>query len=440
MKIHSVTNSFYSTKQVRNNNKNIQLSLLKESALPDSFVMNRKNNLNELSFGASPIKLDLGKYANKTTLTGKEAIEIFKKFKSGNYLDLNGVVRSRYDSSIRRQNISFLDKVIETKDKQEFVEYYKELTGFPSLGLVAYKIKDQFKAAAINSEKYLFEKGKHYQSFYEIATMGYDGVSSVERKTALPGSDLDKAYVVIKGCSYSEVADNEVVNEFKEQLWRNTDQRVLSYNHDADSFPKVYSETQIKNLVKAIDKVSAPSLIETIIPGATLISLVIDLLRDKEPPTKYNYDYVDANSHFIRLCKKFPIRGDWDLDSKNPSRENIYSFGFIAEAMYRGEVFKGERDSDLRKSEAIKLLNVSQINALKHASGNKEKYQQREQLAKDFNSWSVDKQFSFVKSLILASCGEKTDFPEYFASNTEDKFLELMRAVGLWYYQLNWIT
>ena len=49
--------------------------------------------------------------------------------------------------------------------------------------------------------------------------MGYDGVSSVAKFKSLPGSDLDKAYITIKGSSYSESIDNDVVNQFKEQLW-----------------------------------------------------------------------------------------------------------------------------------------------------------------------------------------------------------------------------
>lgn len=429
MKIHPITtNSIYYKK---NSNNKIKTSLYttKESALSDSFVAKRQN----LSFGTSPIKLDLGKYSNKPILNGKEAIEIFENFKSGNYLDFNGNVKSLADSKIRIENLSFLDKVIDAQDKKKFIEYYKNLTGFPDLWTVAYKIKEQFTKAVNLSEHQLKNNAPESEKdYYEVLGYGYDGASSISRNTALPGSDLDKAYIILKGHSTNNEINKRIVNEFKGKIWENTDQRVLSYNHDADSFPKIYTDKQVTNLVTNMQLKDYNSLSEKILPPAGLgFNLARLILKPQKPSTNFKNDFVEANSHFIKLCKRFPIAGHWELNTENPTRENIYSFGFILEALKQGEAFKKYDNFWIDSKGVADYINASQIRAIKSGEGNKEKYQQREKLAKGFDSWSIDKQFRFIKSLMLASCGEKTEFPEYFTSNTEDKFMEIMKAVGL---------
>lgn len=421
-----ITNHNYLIKESENK-RSFALPSIKESVVSDSFVLSRKN----VNFTASPVVLDLGKYANKSKLTGKEAIEIFQKFRYGNFLDLNGGAKSFRDSNIRIQNLAFLDKVIDDADKKEFVEYYKKLTGFPCLYDVARSILDQFKTAVLTSENYLKTKGCYKKDYYEVLGYGYDGVSSVARYKALPCSDLDKAYVILRGHPENDYINERVVGEFRAQLWGNTDQRILSYNHDADSFPKVYTDKQVNDLTVAMQISEPRSFIKKVLPPTPMFLLARTILTPQEPSTIYNYDYVKANEYFIKLCKKFPVAGNWDLKMNNLSRENVYSFGFILEALKCGQAFKKYDNYWIDSVGVADYINLSQIRALKAGDGNKEKYDQRDKLVKDFEAWDVDKQFRFIKSLILAGCGEKTEFPEYFASNTEDKFMEIMRAVGL---------
>lgn len=394
-------------------------------------------------FLAAPWRLNLGHLEYAEKISGKEAIDIFEKFKLGNYLDLDGGKESFFNSRIRNNNLSFLDKLKNISDKKEFIDYYKQLTGFPSLENVAYKIKKEFQYAVDRTEKLLKSKYDSYkQKYFDILHVGYDGVSSVAKKKALPGSDLDKAFVIIRGdgesYEYNEYneANEKLVNEFKAQLWENTDQRILSYNHDADSFPKVYTDIQVKSLINEIeykmfiDKISIASKIFP--PFAIAETFAKVLFTPTHPSTTYNNDYVAANSFFIKLCKKFPKKGNWNLDLQNPSRENIYNFGFILEALKWGEDLKTSYDTYVNSSMAANLINVSQIYSLKNSQGYKSKYAAREKLAREFNNWSIDKQLKLIKSLILNSCGEESsDFPEYFTSSESNKFENLMRAVGL---------
>ena len=382
MKVHPiVANHFYTTK-IYDNKFMASLPLKEESVLSDSFIVSEQKKINQFTFGASPIKLDLGKYANKNVLTGKEAIEIFEKFRSGNYLDLNGATKSIFDSRIRLDNLSFLDNVLAQEDKKEFVEYYKTLTGFPDLWTVAYRIKEQFIRAIKASESYLKENAYYSEKdYYEVLGYGYDGASSVSRNKALPGSDLDKAYVILKGHPSDDHINNRIVKDFQAQLWHNTDQRVLSYNHDADSFPKIYTDKQVTDLVFSMQMKDYKSLAERILPPTLSMTIAKFLIKPQELTTDFNNDFVKANSHFIKLCKRYPIVGHWDLNTKEPSRENIYSFGFILEALKRGEAFKKYDNYWIDTKGVADYINASQIKAIRSGEGNKEKYEQRDNLA-----------------------------------------------------------
>lgn len=394
----------------------------------------KSGNNKKISFKAQPWRLDTGSLEYAAKITGKEAVGIFEKFKLGNYLDLDGGANACSNSLIRKNNLSFLDKVKDWTDKNYFVQFYKSLTGFPDLWRVSWKIKEQFQNAVKASECALKARNERCNvSFYDVLGCGYDGVSSVAKNKALPGSDLDKAFVILRGSRTD--SDEKIVNDFKAELWNNTDQRILSYNHDLDSFPKVYTDEQVSVLTEIInDKANDISKFGKAIPPIGIIEVIVRTVLERDnPPEKYNPDYVDANRFFIKLCKKFPKRNNWDLTADNPSRENVYNFGFVLETLKWGEHFMDKYEPwEVENSCAARHLNVSQIYSLRNSTGYKEKYAQREKLEKEFDRWDVDKQFRFIKSLIYSSCGESTgDFPEYFKSSEVSKFNELMKAVDL---------
>lgn len=424
--------------------KNCSFSMKNNSnlfaAVHDIFEYSNKS-ADKISFRGAPYVL---KQPYSHSISAQEGIEYFNSLKLGNYLDLNGRSQEYSDKLIRRENLSFLDKIKTPRAKQDFIDYYKELTGFPNLAEVSGNIKKQFiiacaKAEAINKQK--FPKNAQY---YDIISAGYDGVSSVARNMALPASDLDKAYIILRGCN-SDKENETAVNNFKADLWKNTDQRILSYNHDLDSFPKVYTEKQIMSIYESVngkaqeldldkkDEIPPKGLFDKLFKEKTFKPSKRE--NYKALTKNYNSDYIEANTFFIELASKYKSEHTWEkgLNVKNPSREDIYNAAFVLEAMFKGEILIGKRLFCEKDTSAAGLINLSQIEGIKKLSPMKDKYLLRKRLNTDFESWDVDKKFNFVKECIKASCGDDTEFPEYFKSNTENKFNSLLKKlkVGL---------
>ena len=252
---------------------------------------------------------------------------------------------------------------------------------------------------------------------------GYDGVCSVGRGKAFPGSDIDKAYVIISGTGYNE-QDMDAVKQFKSGIWRNTDQRLLSYNHDEAAFPQVYTSNQIDWLAKFSDMQSkryiSPETID----------------RQAAQMGRYNPNYIDANPYYIELCRTFPKRNNNSVDVYSPSRENIKNVGFTLEAMREGEIFDkfGSSVNDsVHNTETFKLVNLSQLQALKAHSDKKPKRLSRDNLHNEFPTWELGKQYRFVKALIKSACGNNKiftqEFQQYFSKPGQDLFDPLLKAM-----------
>jgi len=353
------------------------------------------------------------------SVTAQQAIKLFDKLKLGNYLDLDGNPNSPSNRRWREYNLSFLDNIADAGEKRKFIEHYKSLTGFPDLQRVSSKVERAFVDAVDKAEEFLQDEYPQNADAYEVLWAGYDGVCSVAKGRAFPGSDLDKAFVVIKG-SGSDYNDDKLLGKFKEHLWKKTDQRILSYNHDVSAFPQVYTLGQVEKLMGAINKKTAGS----ITPG--------DFRKYQGLMRKFDKDYVRANKFFVDLCRKFPRGYDWDLDASNPSREDIYSFGYFLEAFVRGKQLKGSSiPENIKNSDAAKLINVSQLEALKRSNESKSKYNARGDLKKKFDRWSVDEQLKFIKTAIKASCTDNEGYNEYFKSSEDARFKALMDAVGV---------
>lgn len=399
---------------------------------------------NKVSFRGAPWKLnvwDCGVSAYGS-ITAQEAIRLFEKLKLGNYLDIGDDKISYYSNkAIRDANLSFLDRVVSREEKQKFIEYYKQLTGFPNLAETSRKIRNQFIQAVTTSSREL--NSSNYTNKYDIVTAGYDGVCSVGRSKALPGSDIDKAYVILKGGSSWEAED--IVNRFKGRLWENTDQRILSYNHDDAAFPQVYTEEQIKKLVEAADEQIFPTAkVLSRMPVFSASSLATRLLSKNyiksqtnhflELQRSYNSNYVDAAEFYIDLCQKFPRRYSDSIDLKNPSRENIKNLGFVLEAIREGELLIGSRFAlGIDESYIYRFTNLSQLKALKQHGDAKPKRLSRDSLPASFRTWDTDKQYRFIKTLIQGSCANNTDFTyefaQYFSKSGNDPFAPLIKAL-----------
>ena len=368
-----------------------------------------------VSFREQPWRLDpascgVDRYGS---ISAYDGIKLYEKLACGNYLDIgDDKFNYAYCNSIRNSNLEFLDRITSYNEQKKFIDYYTKLTGFPNLYKVSENIKNEFKKAIHKASNDL------WYSKYGIVQAGYDGVCSVGRHKALPGSDIDKAYVIIQGTGNPQ-DDIETVNIFKGGIWNNTDQRILSYNHDDAAFPQVYTMPQIKALV-----IKANTLLD---PG---------IYEQTSQMQFYNENYVQANPYFLRLVKYFNKTGNDRVNVYSPSRENIKNLGFIMESMREGEVFSefGKiTDPLIFSSDIYNYTNLSQLHVLKQYGDRKPKRLARDELAREFPIWNIPKQYRFVKTLIKSSCANNTEFTtefsKYFSKPGQDLFAPLIREI-----------
>lgn len=343
-----------------------------------------------------------------------DAIALYDYFKVGNYLDSSDDDVS-YDSKvIRKNNLAFLDALKSAKDKKQFIENYKNITGFPNLKKVSENIEREF-IVGIKKSSIGLEGG-------ECIAAGYDDSCSVGKRRAFPGSDLDKAFVVIKGSSpFDKEKDKLIVQEFKNRLWNNVDQRILSFNHDI-SFPSIYTSNQIINLVGIIDY----KIRELPINKEYLEDLINNEYLNLEKASAFN----------IAVNQKFPV----NKQSNEITKEDVKNFGYFIESLRDGKYLITSFNADILReqiedSKFFKYSNLAQIRAVKNAvlSGreNKNKIKLRENMASKFESWNIDKQYDFIKSMIKYSCEDQDDFKEYFTNdrNVKEAYKPLLNIV-----------
>lgn len=356
-------------------------------------------NLN-LSFKGTP----------KELLQEGSVIAKYDYLANGSYLDVHDDLFAPQNKEIRRKNLSFLDNISDFY-KEIFIKHFNNVTGFPDLKKVSENIENEF----IRSVEYTSRKLFHKE--FDVIAMGYDATCSVGKRKALPGSDLDKAFIIIRGSDNMFVSDEteaKYVDKFKETLWNITDQRILSYNHDT-SFPNIYTLQQIKKMMHAIEKKT-------------------NLLNVNYNKMKYNVEneYINllkAAEFNIELSELLPARRYESLPAEI-NKETVKNFAYFLEAMRDGLVLKNSKEfkeliKDISCTSFYKYSNVAQMKAMKNAvnSGREQKTKiiLRKNLEQDFNNWSLEKQYRFVKTLIKYSCEDQDDFHEYFSNDINVK-------------------
>ncbi len=430
MKISCITNSRFVLPKRESFNENSRKNQFdfRLNNLPSM----RKNSKKVLSFGNRPWSLEPFYYGipQNGNISGEQAITLYSKLRLGNYLDIGD---DKFDfercNNIRERNLSFLDRVNNPTEKKVFLKYYENLTGFPNLRKVSENIQNEFVNAVEKSEKDL------YYDKYKVLLAGYDGVCSVARGKAFPGSDLDKAYVIIKGTGHPD-DDIESVNQFKGRLWENTDQRILSYNHDEAAFPQVYTKDQIEKLTEAVDAKDRPhrklQIIHQYRSDIDEKQFMV-LERWHGGPVTYYDDYVFANPYWVEYTKQFPRLYDDVVRVNHPSRENIKNIGFVLEAIREGKILKGVQEALNLAWIPFESANLSQLAALKDMKDRKPKRLARDTLSIEFPKWDLDKQFRFVKTLIKSACANNRaftkEFANYFSKPGQDMFAALIKAL-----------
>lgn len=349
-----------------------------------------------VQFKGTPKKMDLSSYY----------INNYDNLKNGSYLDIHDDAFAPQNKEIRQHNLSFLDK-LNKWEKADFVDYYCNLTNFPDLKKVSEKIETEF----INSIQNV--SSSFNEDEYKCIAAGYDTTCSVGKKMAFPGSDLDKAFILIKGSSDLK-KDKTIVEKFKSALWNCTDQRILSFNHDT-SFPTIYTIAQMNYLINVIDMNTR------------------DLSFDKNHLKNIiENEYVDidkAAEYNIEISKKFK-EPSYSERTTNANKEDVKNFAFFIESLRDGKLLIETSELKnikryLAEYDFYNFSNVAQLKAMQNAvnSGKEQKNKiiKRKSLMNDFKNWDTDKKFNFIKTLIKYSCEDADEFSEYFKNDRDIK-------------------
>ena len=335
----------------------------------------------------------------------------YDRLSNGSYLDIHDDAFVPQNKSIREHNLSFLDNINSYNDQREFVSYFKYITKFPRLDVVSENIEKEF----VNSIKKVSRS--FCDSKYDVIAAGYDNTCSVGRRKAFPGSDLDKAFIILRGNSPnygSDKSDKEIVNDFKSKLWAATDQRILSYNHDT-SFPNVMTLKQIRNNILLLDQKIYEMHYDPRHMANNVQEEYIDLMRAAE----FN----------IKIAEKLSKRR-YDDSGECINKESAKNFAYFIESVRDGKKLITSREfnnliSEIKYSPFYKYSNVAQISAIRNAIKDgfefKNKILLRDKLKREFNNWTIPKQFEFIKTLIRYICEDNNEYNEYFKNDRDIK-------------------
>ncbi len=303
---------------------------------------------------------------------------------------------------IRMENFAFLERIPQFL-KKTFVEKFKEFTEFPNISRVSQKINNTFVDNAIAAEN----------SDVKVLLAGYDPVCSIGLKRALPGSDIDKAYIVLGKKENVFKPDDEIIADYKGTLWNNVDQRILSLNNQ-NTFPEVYTLDKMFNTLDVLDRLTLKFGLDK----------DMDYFKQKR---LFDIDPVSAGEFNIRFAKM----------NENGEIPKVYAknFAYFIESVRDGKIaYKADDDilnvinERLNRSPFAVMSNVTQMGAHERQINTgmkdiKKKLRAREHLTDEFAKWSEDDQFNLVKNIVKAvSKDQDNTFDRYFLN--DDNILE----------------
>lgn len=307
------------------------------------------------------------------------------------------------NKQIRDQNYSFLDQLKDTAEKSKFIEYFKNFTGFPSLEDSSQKILGEFDRVLKYVKRFFADDNGN------VLLSGYDRYCSVGLDKAFPGSDLDKGYAIFEGPSSGTLFTGKAFSEnIKGIIWNNIDNRLMSVNHCA-AFPNVISALEVKINMDKFDTYAS-----TFVNDDNLIQYKLIRMNCPNP--------ISASKFNIWLSELLPTRQD-KVDAKN--------FAYIIEAIRDGNTINRDRDftwmfyDEMNRSAFSWCSNITQAyqmeQKLMYGDVVKHKLKAREEAAKNFNSWSIDRQYELVKDIIRSMSGDSKnpEFKDLFHSRVD---------------------
>ena len=300
---------------------------------------------------------------------------------------------------IRTENFSFLDK-IPVYLRGKFVELFKSITSFPNLKFSSARIENEFIQQIRIADN----------PQVKAVMAGYDPVCSVGLNKAFPGSDIDKAYIVLDKRYNSGVPDSELVARYKGSLWNNTDQRILSLNNE-NTFPEVYTTDQMFGILDLLDRLT--------------VRFQLDKNRDYFlAKREYDINPVTAGEFNIKFAQH--------NDESEISKVLAKNFAYFIESVRDGKMIYSADDKLKRLIEQriylspfAQMSNVTQMGAHtrlinKGIKPIKEKLRNREKLSAEFNFRDVETQFDFIKDLVKSVSKDQSGKYNKFFQNDDD--------------------
>lgn len=300
---------------------------------------------------------------------------------------------------IRKDNFAFLERIPQYL-KKVFVDGYKALTDFPNISKVSDKINSEFVGNALFAQNF----------DVKVLMAGYDPVCSIGLKHALPGSDIDKAYIILGRKQNSYRPDDELIASYKGTLWDTVDQRILSLNNE-NTFPEVYTIDKMFHTLDVLDSLTHK------------VGLDKDIEYFKQKRL-YDINPVTAGEFNIKFAQM--------NDQSEISKVYAKNFAYFIESVRDGKIaYTVDNDivnvihDRLNKSPFAWMSNVTQMGAHERQINTgmkdiKQKLRAREHLVDEFNMWNEDAQFDLVKDLVKSvSKDQGLQFDKYFRNDDD---------------------
>ncbi len=350
-----------------------------------------------------------------------DAIAQWKTMKHPQYSEIFqeeevGVTKFLLDKNkkIRNENYSFLDELKSSSQIAKFIEHFKKVTGFPSLEASSQKIREEFSKVLRIANENLFTRfrekpydwyrlSQEQKDFYINQTVlsGYDKFCSVGLGSALPGSDLDKGFAIIRGVAGNYQAQKDFVDSFNKEIWNNIDNRIMSVNHTA-AFPNIRTDAQLAEDLTILDR--------------------------------YASRFVNPNNinafRYIRMLNGNPISGskfNIFLSEELPSSALKYEAKNIA---YLVEAIRDGKWLDFKEFLYDKLYNSMQASYFGHCSNVTQSYKMQErydyagtdivkkklkarrEMERQFDYLPIKEQYEVIKDVIRSMSGDNKN-PDY---------------------------
>ena len=301
---------------------------------------------------------------------------------------------------LRLDNYSFLDELRSDYDKKQFISHFRNVTGFPNLKAVTGKILEEFRRVLrVANDKFDCLRSSSFYDNQNVLMSGYDEFCSVGQESALPGSDLDKGYAIVRGIPGDLYDQKEFSNKIKGAIWDNIDNRIMSVNHTA-AFPNIMTDKELAESINYFDEYA----------------------KEFVSPSNVNY------YRFIRLENGNPVAGskfNITLSERLTSRSDRYdakNLAYVVEAMRDGkkldmvDYYMPQMYQLFENSPFCHCSNVTQSHVMQdlydYSDITKKKLKARKEVEGAFNYWSVDRQYELVKDIIRSMSGDSIN-PEF---------------------------